>query len=243
MALGLATERWSNGGLWVISRGDEVYPQRLPASTSAAALLRFCGAWAISTSPARRRSRSSARATSTTRRPDGPPIWRPDAPPGLTSFSRRRAQHDQIAMSSALDAGGRVIAVLPEGLGKPSVTAKYRESILGGRLLLLSTSTRMPAFRSATRWGEQVIYGLADAAAIVRADAHKGGTWAGAEEELRREIPDPLFVRASEPMPDGNRALIARGARPFPDDDGPARVRSSDAPKTRLRHRSRKPTS
>ncbi len=63
----------------------------------------------------------------------------------------------------------------------------------------------------------KIIYGLADAAVIIRAEAHKGGTWAGAEEELRRDNRIPLFVRAAETPEEGNRALIAIGGRALSD--------------------------
>ncbi len=218
MALGLATERWSNGGLWVISRGDEIYPQRLRQhlGRSAPPLLWGVGDLDIASSAA-------VAIVGSRDLDDEGAKWAADlavqcARQELIVVSGGARGVDQIAMSSALDAGGRVVAVLPEGLGKPSVTAKYRQSVLGGRLLLLSTFYPDAGFSVGNAMGRnRVIYGLADAAAIVRTDAHKGGTWAGAEEELRRENPIPLFVRASEPMPDGNRALIARGARPFPD--------------------------
>jgi hypothetical protein len=62
----------------------------------------------------------------------------------------------------------------------------------------------------------KMIYGLAEAALIVRSDVQSGGTWAGAEEELRRENAIPLFVRAEEGMAEGNRALVTLGAREAP---------------------------
>ncbi len=42
------------------------------------------------------------------------------------------------------------------------------------------------------------------------------GTWAGAEEELRRRPHVPVFVRLGEGVPAGNRELLTLGAIPFP---------------------------
>lgn len=218
MALGLATERWSNGGLWVISRSDDVYPQRLRQhlGRSAPPLLWGVGDLDIPNS-------CGIAIVGSRDLDDEAAKWAEDlaaecARQDLTVVSGGARGVDQIAMAAALGAGGRVVAVLPEGLGKPSVVAKYREAVLDGRMLLLSPFYPDAGFSVGSAMGRnKVIYGLAEAAAIVRADANKGGTWAGAEEELRRENRIPLYVRAVKPIADGNRALIARGAQPFPD--------------------------
>lgn len=219
MALGLATERWSNGGLWVISRSDDNYPQRLRRrlARSAPPLLWGVGELSIASSDAiaivgsRDLDEAAARWAEQ--------LASECARQGFTVVSGGARGVDQTAMAAALSAGGRVIAVLPEGLGRPSVASKYREAVIDDRLLLLSPFYPDAGFSVGNAMGRnKVIYGLADAAAIVRADANKGGTWAGAEEELRRREAIPMFVRATEPMPDGNRALVIRGARPFPNE-------------------------
>jgi len=135
----------------------------------------------------------------------------------ITVISGGARGTDQIATAAALNEGGRVIAVLPEGLGRPSVVGRYREAIFDGRLLLLSPVYPDAGFTVGNAMGRnKVIYGLAEAAVIVRADANSGGTWAGAEAELKREDAIPVFVRAEADIADGNRALIALGARTFP---------------------------
>ncbi|HEX3071747.1 MAG TPA: DNA-processing protein DprA, partial [Thermoanaerobaculia bacterium] len=124
---------------------------------------------------------------------------------------------DMIATAAALNEGGRVIAILPEGLGRPSVISRYRDAIVDGRLLLLSSVYPDAGFTIGNAMGRnKVIYGIAESAVIVRADANTGGTWAGAEAELKREDAIPVFVRAEGDLADGNRALIALGAHEFP---------------------------
>src|SRR5207244_13423175 len=61
------------------------------------------------------------------------------------------------------------------------------------------------------------VYGLADWALVVIATADKGGTWAGAVEALKSGK-TRVFVRVHEPVPEGNRKLLEKGALPFPDE-------------------------
>ena len=60
------------------------------------------------------------------------------------------------------------------------------------------------------------IYALADFALVVASKYHKGGTWTGAREELKRESARAVFVRDEDSVPDGNKALKKMGALPFP---------------------------
>lgn len=219
MALGLATERWSNGGLHVISRSDDSYPRRLREhlGRSAPPLLWSVGDLAIADS-------EGVAIVGSRDLDEDAALWAAAvaaecAQQRLTVVSGGARGVDQIAMAAALEAGGRVIAVLPEGLGRPSVTSKYREAVVDGRLLLLSAFYPDAGFSVGNAMARnKSIYGLANVAVIVRADAHQGGTWAGAEEELRRDNAIPLLVRAIEPMAEGNRLLIRKGARPFPEE-------------------------
>ena len=217
MGLGLATERWASGGLWVISRSDDDYPSHLRhhLDRSAPPLLWGVGERSL---PA-----TGGVAIVGSRDVDEDAAkWAEDlaaacARDGITVISGGARGTDQIATAAALDAGGRVIAVLPEGLGRPSVVGRYRQAILDGRLLLFSPFYPDAGFTVGNAMGRnKIIYGIADAAVIVRADAHAGGTWAGAEGELKREDAIPVFVRAEGDVAEGNRALLALGAREFP---------------------------
>lgn len=220
MALGLATERWANGGLHVISRSDDAYPRRLREhlGRSAPPLLWSVGDLSIADS-------DGVAIVGSRDLDDDAARWAAAlaaacAQQDLAVVSGGARGVDQIAMAAALEAQGRVIAVLPEGLGRPSVTAKYRDAVLDRRLLLLSPFYPDAGFSVGNAMARnKAIYGLANVAVIVRADANKGGTWAGAIEELRRVNAIPLLVRATEPIAEGNRALIGKGARAFPDDE------------------------
>lgn len=61
----------------------------------------------------------------------------------------------------------------------------------------------------------KLIYALSDYGLVIASDAQKGGTWAGAEEALKAGW-IPVFVVERADVPEGNKALIKRGAIPFP---------------------------
>lgn len=59
----------------------------------------------------------------------------------------------------------------------------------------------------------KLIYALSDAALVVSAEFEKGGTWAGAVEQLDRHRFVSVYVRGTGEMGRGLDALLARGAR------------------------------
>jgi predicted Rossmann fold nucleotide-binding protein DprA/Smf involved in DNA uptake len=62
----------------------------------------------------------------------------------------------------------------------------------------------------------KVIYALSDAALVVSSAAENGGTWAGAVEALDAARV-AVYVKANGSVKEGNRKLLARGGRPFPE--------------------------
>jgi len=125
---------------------------------------------------------------------------------------------DQISMTAALEAGGVTIGVLAENLLKKSVERSARHAIAEGRLLLLSPYHPTARFSVGTAMGRnKLIYGMADYGLVVSAEYKKGGTWTGAEEELKREISLPVFVRVGKNTPLGNNNLLNIGAIPWPE--------------------------
>ena len=62
----------------------------------------------------------------------------------------------------------------------------------------------------------KLIYALADAALVVNSDHGKGGTWAGASEQLEKLKSVPVYVRADGDVGKGLAELQRLGARPWP---------------------------
>ena len=117
---------------------------------------------------------------------------------------------DQESMLAALEAGGRVLAVLAEGIARAAISKKYRTPIAEGRLALVSP------FHPRARWTtgnamerNKHIYGFSDWALAVRSST-QGGTWNGALENLKKRW-TPLLVCLDADVPEGNRRLVAMG--------------------------------
>ena len=124
---------------------------------------------------------------------------------------------DQIAMLTALGAGGMVLGVLADSLMKAAVSGKYRNGIREKQLTLISPYNPDARFNVGNAMGRnKYIYALADFGLVVASEYQKGGTWAGAREELKRESARPVFVRDEDGVPDGNDALKKMGALSFP---------------------------
>lgn len=136
---------------------------------------------------------------------------------GLPVVSGGARGVDQTAMLSALEVGGKVVGVLADSLQKTALARKYRTGIREKRLALVSPFHPDARFNVGNAMGRnKYIYALSDFALIISAEVKKGGTWAGATEELKRTSARPLFVRMADAVPQGNRDLTDLGARPFP---------------------------
>jgi len=62
----------------------------------------------------------------------------------------------------------------------------------------------------------KLIYALADASLVVSSDMNKGGTWAGATEQLDKLKFVPVYVRSTGETSVGLNALRSEGALPWP---------------------------
>lgn len=216
-ALALAVEKWTGAGLWILSREDDSYPQRLRShlGRSAPSLLFGVG------DPAALDRGGLSIVGSRDIDADGEvytaAVARQCARENIPVVSGGARGVDEIALSAVFEEGGHAVAALPEGLGKASLAARYREGIREERLVLVSPYAPHAGFTVGNAMGRnRLIYALGDAALIVNAALRSGGTWAGAEEELKRESPRPVFVRITEARLEGNEALVQSGARAFP---------------------------
>lgn len=219
--LGFAVEEWQRNGIWIISRSDADYPARYKKhlKDKAPPLLFGVG------------SRSLLKGGGLSI------VGSRNVDQAGEAFTRQAAEHcaynrmpvvsggargvDQISMNAALDAGGVTIGVLAENLLKKSVERSARQAIADGRLLLLSPCHPNARFTVGTAMGRnKLIYAMSDYGLVVSAEHKKGGTWAGAEEELKRENALPVFVRTGNDTPQGNSKLLDLGAIAWPDSIG-----------------------
>jgi predicted Rossmann fold nucleotide-binding protein DprA/Smf involved in DNA uptake len=212
-------ERLAQAGIRVLSRADERYPSRwrtrlreqgppLLFVAGPVSLLERGGIAAVG-------SREVDAGGATFARAVGEAAARGKTP--LISGGARGV--DREAMFGALDAGGEAVGILADGLSRTLRAPEVRRMVADEQLVLLSPhrpDARFEIWRAMGR--NKLIYALADVAIVISSDAERGGTWAGATENLRHDW-SPLFVRNGEDIPDGNRRLLELGALPLDDLD------------------------
>lgn len=216
--LGIAVEEWQRNGIWIISRSDVDYPIRykrhlkdkappLLFGVGNRALLSGGGLGVVGSRNVDEEGATFTRNVAA--------ICANQKIPVISGGARGV---DQISMQTALEAGGTTIGILAENLLKRSIERYARHAIAAGRLLLISPYHPSAHFSVGTAMSRnKLIYAMADYSLVVSAEYRKGGTWAGAAEELRREHPLPVFVRALGHVPQGNNQLLNLGAMPWPE--------------------------
>jgi len=220
--LSQAVERWQSRAIWVVSRADASYPRRLKVKmrARAPAVLYGCGDSALLDTGglAIVGSRHVGEALVTYAGEVGALAARAEQ----TVVSGGAKGVDRAAMNGALSAGGCAIGVLAEELEREAMNRRNRDPLRSGRLVFVTEydpCSRFSVGHAMQR--NKLIYALADNALIVNSDLEKGGTWAGAIEQLEKLRFAPVFVRSTgEP----NRALDAlrdRGAIPWPNPSTP----------------------
>jgi DNA processing protein len=216
--LSQAVERWHTRAIWVISRADAEYPRRLKhrLREDAPALLYGCGDLNL--------LESGGLAVVGSRHVDDSVIdytvavGRLAAQAGRTLVSGGAKGIDQAAMRGAIEAGGKVSGVLADSLEKTAMNREHRNLLLDGQLTLISPYDPSAGFNVGhAMQRNKLIYALADASLVVSSDFDKGGTWAGAIEQLEKLKLAPIYVRSTEPLSLGLDALRKKGALPWPD--------------------------
>lgn len=93
---------------------------------------------------------------------------------------------------------------------------EHRNLLIEGRLVLISPYDPSAGFNVGhAMQRNKLIYALADAALVVSSDFEKGGTWAGAVEQLEKLHFVPVYVRSTGEMGKGLAALRRKGALPW----------------------------
>jgi predicted Rossmann fold nucleotide-binding protein DprA/Smf involved in DNA uptake len=215
--LGFAVEQWNQSGLWVISRSDAEYPRRYKDHLKEKAPPLLFGAGDPVLLQGGGLAIVGSRDVDETGQTFAGDVAAWCARGGMPVISGGARGVDQIAMASALEAGGIVIGVLSDTLLRRSVTREARNALADGRLLLVSPYHPEAGFTVGNAMGRnKLVYALADYGLVVSAEHKKGGTWEGAVEELKRKPGRPVFIRMTGSVPVGNRKLLELGGIPFP---------------------------
>ena len=210
-------ERWQARAIWVVSRADAEYPRRLKARLreNAPAVIYGCGdpgllEWGgLAVVGSRHVDDSLIDYTMA--------VGRLAARAGRTLVSGGAKGIDQAAMRGALEAGGKVSGVLADSLEKTTMNREHRNLLLDGQLVLISPYDPSAGFNVGNAMRRnKLIYALADASLVVNSDLTKGGTWAGASEQLDKLKFVPVYVRSTGESSPGLDALRNKGAILWP---------------------------
>ncbi|MDX9972446.1 MAG: DNA-processing protein DprA [FCB group bacterium] len=216
--LSQAVERWQARAIWVVGRWDDHYPARLAMrlKEDAPSILYGCGDGAI--------LETGGLAIVGSRNVDDSLVEYTENVARIAANAQRTIVSggargiDQAAMRGALQEGGKVSGVLSDSLERAALAREHREVLMDGRLALISPYDPLAGFNVGhAMQRNKLIYALADAALVVSSDYEKGGTWAGAVEQLEKLSFVPVYVRSAPDSEKGIKGLQKKGARVWPD--------------------------
>ena len=217
-ALGLALEKWQRAGLWIVTRSEPDYPERLKRRLrlDSPPVLFGCGnktllnKGGVAVVGSRDADEADLNFSAS--------LARAAANQGLSVISGGARGVDESAMLGALESEGTSVGVLADSLLRAATSAKYRKHLLAGDLVLVSPFNPEAGFNVGNAMARNKhIYCLSDAAVVVNSTPDKGGTWNGAIEDLKSEWV-PLWVQPKDDPASGNATLVQKGARWFPRD-------------------------
>jgi DNA processing protein len=129
---------------------------------------------------------------------------------GLNIISGGARGVDSIAENSANKSDGTTVIVVPDSMDKKIRNKETREVIMRKQSLILSPFRPDMSFQTyAAMERNKFVYALSDFVVIISADYNKGGTWAGATENIRNNWV-PMFVRKADEIPQGNITLLKK---------------------------------
>ncbi|MBC7285567.1 DNA-processing protein DprA [Hoeflea sp.] len=216
--LSQAFERWQTRAIWVVSRADPEYPARLKERLreNAPAVLYGCGE--------RHLLESGGLAVVGSRHVDDAlidytlSIGQIAARAGRMLISGGAKGIDQAAMRGALEAGGKSCGVLADSLERTAMNRENRNLLLDGQLVLICPYDPSAGFNVGNAMQRnKLVYALSDAALVVSSDLDKGGTWAGAVEQIDKLHLVPVYVRSAREGSPGLDALQKKGALVWPE--------------------------
>ena len=209
--LGIELERLQNVGIWVTTRAEATYPLRLKKVLKQKSPVVLYGAGDQELLQTEGIAIVGSRNVDQNGMIFTEQLAEKCVSEKLTVVSGGAKGVDTIAQDTAVQCGGKAIAVLADGLESRVMRKEYREAIVADKLLLLSSFNPKARFKVYTAMERnKYIYGFSKYAVVVSSAAGKGGTWAGATDNLRAGWV-PLFIRSGDDIPDGNKKLLDQG--------------------------------
>lgn len=216
-------ERWAAMSIWVMCDEDEGYPERYHErlGPNAPPILYGCGDVSILQTGGL--AIVGSRNISQQILDYAEDAGRLAARAGCTVISGGAKGVDQAAMRGGLSGGGLVAGVLADSLERSITVAEHRHMIMEQQLVLISPYDPKAGFNVGNAMQRnKLVYALADAGLVVNCDLEKGGTWAGAVEQLpkpgRSTMPyTTIYVRGTGDSLEALKVLQAKGAQPWPE--------------------------
>ena len=209
-SLALAMEKWQRAGLWVITRSDAEYPIRLKSrlKTNSPPVLFGCGNKSLLNAGgiAVVGSRNACNADLLFSQQLGAKAAAHEV--AIVSGGARGV--DEAAMIGAMQAGGSVIGIMADSLLKAATSAKWRNGLMGSRVVLVSPFYPEAGFNAGNAMARnKFIYCLADTSLVVHS-GNTGGTLNGAQENLKARWV-PLWVKPKQDKDAANAMLVSKG--------------------------------
>lgn len=128
----------------------------------------------------------------------------------LVVFSGGAKGVDEISETTALNNQGYVVSILADSLSKKIMSKAIRDNILSGKQLLLTANNPDAPFSVANAMNRnKYIYALSNGTFVVASDYNKGGTWAGAVENIKNGWVNTFVWNNNKYI--GNTELIKKG--------------------------------
>jgi len=208
--LAIELDRLSARGIWILTRADEAYPPLFRSRLKATAPPVLFGAGNLPALIDRSVAVVGSRDADEVSIDFATAVGRSCARNGFAVVSGAARGVDTAAMLAAVDAGGGAIGVVADALERVVRRQDLRAHLADGELTLIAAQHPRAGFTVGSAMSRnRLIYCLAEAAVVV-ASGQKGGTRAGAFENLRAGWV-PLFVRDDSDAPPGNRELLDAG--------------------------------
>lgn len=208
--LAFMLEEMGRKGISIVTRSDKKYPQKLKSilKKHSPPLLYYCGDLSLANKTgigivgSRNIDEEGTNFTQL--------LAKKAAEENLVVFSGGAKGVDTISETTALNNNGYVVSILADSLDRKIKNKDIRNNILSGKQLLISANNPDAPFSAASAMNRnKYIYALSHGTFVVASDYNKGGTWAGAIENIKNEWVNTFVWNNKKYM--ANSELIKKG--------------------------------
>ncbi|MCG2419365.1 DNA-processing protein DprA [Aequorivita sp. F47161] len=213
MALAIKLEKWSKAGIWIINRGDSDYPEsiknklrdKVPPILYGIGDRSILNRDFIGIVGSRHIDEEDINSTKKIVQQIK------DQKYGVVSGGAKGI--DEHSMDHILQLNGYALGVLADSLIKKSSSNIYRKFIIDNKLTLISPYNPEAGFNVGNAMGRnKLIYVISQATVIVKSDT-KGGTWEGANENLKNSWVPTWVAVSNDGKNKGNAQIVKLGGK------------------------------